>query len=108
MLEEARREKLIGASLEARVVLTRERRGAGVPLQANLAELPALFIVSQVELAKEPTERRCAPPPRSPARGISGSRIRKADGGKCPRCWTYAPEVAAGAEVCPKCQEALS
>ena len=74
----------------------------------NLAELPALLIVSQVELAEEPTERQGAAPRRAPRRGASRTEVRKADGGKCPRCWTYAPEVAAGAEVCPKCHEALS
>ena len=64
--------------------------------------------MSQVALEKEPTERMVRTTAALPARGISAIEVRKADGAKCPRCWTYAPEVAAGADVCPKCQEALS
>jgi isoleucyl-tRNA synthetase len=77
-------------------------------LLRHLRELPTLLIVSQVALEKEPTERMVRTTASLPGAGHLGIEVRKADGAKCPRCWTYAPEVAAGADVCPKCQEALS
>jgi isoleucyl-tRNA synthetase len=104
-LEAARRDKLIGASLEAKVML--HATGAGRALLArHLAELSGLFIVSQVELVDTPTERMVQ------LTGVAGQEtlgveVRAADGAKCPRCWTYAVEVAAGEPVCRKCQAAL-
>ena len=106
-LEAARRDKLIGSSLEAKVVLHADAEGRDLLVQ-HLRELPTLLIVSQVALEKEPTERMVRGTAALPGAGHLGIEIRKADGAKCPRCWTYAPEVAAGADVCPKCQEALS
>jgi isoleucyl-tRNA synthetase len=106
-LEGARRDKLIGSSLEAKVVLHADAEGREFLLR-HLRELPTLLIVSQVALEKEPTERMVRTTAALPGAGHLGIEVRKADGAKCPRCWTYAPEVAAGADVCPKCQEALS
>jgi isoleucyl-tRNA synthetase len=106
-LEAARRDKLIGSSLEAKVVLHADAEGREF-LVRHLRELPTLLIVSQVALEKEPTERMVRTTASLPGAGHLGIEVRKADGAKCPRCWTYAPEVAAGADVCPKCQEALS
>ncbi len=106
-LEAARRDKLIGSSLEAKVVLHADAEGRDFLIR-HLRELPTLLIVSQVDLEKDPTERMVRTTAALPGAGHLGIEVRKADGAKCPRCWTYAPEVAAGAEVCPKCQEALS
>ena len=106
-LEAARRDKLIGSSLEAKVLLHADAEGREFLVQ-HLRELPGLLIVSQVTLEKEPTERMVRTTAGIPGAGHLAIEIRKADGAKCPRCWTYAPEVAAGADVCPKCQEALS
>jgi isoleucyl-tRNA synthetase len=104
-LEVARRDKRIGASLEAKVVL-HATDGLHNLLTRQLAELPGLFIVSQVELAEAPTERMQLVSGVSGAEAL-GIEVRPADGAKCPRCWTYALEVAAGAPVCSKCQRAL-
>jgi len=106
-LEAARRDKLIGSSLEAKVVLHADAEGHEF-LARHLRELPQLLIVSQVVLEAQPTERMVRTSAALPGAGHLGIEVRKADGAKCPRCWTYAPEVAAGAEVCPKFQEALS
>jgi isoleucyl-tRNA synthetase len=106
-LEAARRDKLIGSSLEARVVLHADAEGHAF-LARHLAELPTLLIVSQVALESRPIERMVRAPAALPGAGHLGIEVRKAEGAKCPRCWTYAPEVAAGDEVCRKCQEALS
>ena len=95
-LEEARQEKAIGAPLEARVHLRAD--GDLYPLLADyLAELPALFIVSQVTLERQP--------------GALQIEVDRALGRKCERCWKYSPEVGADPTwptVCPACVEALA
>jgi isoleucyl-tRNA synthetase len=86
-LEEARQAKLIGTSLEARVRLQ--------GYKGFEAELPSVFIVSQVVL--EPGEE---------LRAI----IERADGEKCERCWKYSTAVGQDAEfptVCDSCSAAL-
>ena len=78
-LEEARNGKLIGAPLEARVRLT--ANGSLYPLLEMYAgELPTLFIVSQVELARA-------------ADGELGVEVERAAGRKCERCWKYTMDV---------------
>jgi isoleucyl-tRNA synthetase len=103
-LEAARVAKSIGGSLEARVVLHAEG-----DLAARLASyrefLPALFIVSQVELSAE---------------GLSGAaecqvpglqvQIERARGEKCHRCWNFSEQVGKDArypQVCERCSAAL-
>jgi isoleucyl-tRNA synthetase len=96
-LEAARRDKVIGSSVEAQVVLSAE--GATRELIAdNLAELPTLFITSQVKL--EPVGAGFPP-------GEVRAEVRRADGSKCPRCWTYSEAVGSGGPLCLKCREAL-
>ncbi len=108
VLEAARREKRIGASLEARVVLTASGPAREF-LQARLAELPVLFIVSQVELAEQPG-------PKAQALALAQAfgegaevtaEVLAATGVKCPRCWVYSEAVGQGSDECPKCREAL-
>jgi isoleucyl-tRNA synthetase len=107
-LEAARRDKMIGASLEARVVLTASGKTREF-LAAHLAELPGLLIVSQVDLADEASGKAQAlEVAQAFGQGVEvKAEVLPAKGAKCPRCWTYAEEVAGGAEVCPKCQKAL-
>ncbi len=95
-LETARQNKFIGASLEAKVVLT-----AGPELMPLLtqyaADLPALFIVSAVELHGNEKE------------GITCS-IFKAEGIKCERCWKFTLDTGAVPElpsVCAGCAAAI-
>ncbi len=86
-LEEARQAKLIGTSLEARVRLQ--------GYKGFEAELPSMFIVSQVLL--EPGQE---------LRAV----IERADGVKCERCWKYSTAVGQDAEfptVCDSCSAAL-
>jgi isoleucyl-tRNA synthetase len=107
LLEAARRDKMIGASLEARVVLSASGKALAF-LKANEAELPGLFIVSQVEVMDAAGEKAQA---LSVAQALGEdvkAEILPAKGAKCPRCWTYSEQVAEGAPVCDKCQEALS
>ncbi len=90
-LEEARAAKLIGAPLEARV---RIAVGDTKVLHAHAANLPGLFIVSQVIL--EPGEFKVT--------------VERAEGVKCERCWKYSRAVGEDASyptVCDSCSSAL-
>jgi isoleucyl-tRNA synthetase len=106
LLEAARRDKMIGASLEARVVLSASGKAREF-LKANEAELPSLFIVSQVELADGAGEKAQALNVAQALGEDVKAEVLPARGEKCPRCWTYSEKVAAGAPVCDKCQQAL-
>jgi isoleucyl-tRNA synthetase len=93
-LEQARQEKIIGAPLEASVVLTAD--GDLYPLLQKYADqLPALFIVSQVAVAS--------------GAGL-GVEVRRAEGTKCERCWKYTLDVGSSSDfptVCAGCAEAV-
>ena len=82
-LEEKRNEKVIGASLEAKVTL--RATGETLDLLKRYEEqLPAIFIVSEVGLE----EGGAAEPEVS---------VRRADGLKCERCWNYSESVGSDA-----------
>ena len=94
-LETARQDKVIGSPLEAHVQLA-----AGgdllLLLEAHLAELPGLFIVSEVDV--------------EPGAGELTVGVRKATGNKCERCWKYLREVGTDPDfptICHACREAL-
>jgi isoleucyl-tRNA synthetase len=93
-LEAARRDKLIGSGLEARVVLRAEGEVLA-RLRASAAELAALFIVSRVDLVEGPPQ----------------VTVERAPGEKCERCWIYAEDRGADPRhptVCGKCAAALA
>ena len=76
-------------------------------LQEHAANLPALFIVSQVAIANGSLEGA------SPAAGIAGLQIRVdlAQGAKCERCWNYSTHVGESADyptLCERCLAALA
>ena len=73
---------MIGTPLEAKLTLKREP-----VLEEYFADLPALFVVSQVEFA-------------------SSECVDKATGFKCERCWKYT--AVEGAQVCAACRAALT
>jgi len=98
LLEAARRDKLIGKSLEARVVIT--ATGETQALLTSYREaLPELFIVSQVELS-ETASAKAQPT------GSVKAEVLPATGHKCPRCWAFRAEVGAQ-ELCHRCTEAV-
>ena len=93
-LEEARQSKLIGAPLEAQVCLDAPPELYPL-LEQYAADLPSLFIVSQVALS-EGTELRAT--------------VERASGTKCERCWKYTTDVGENADfptVCGACVAAL-
>ena len=103
-IEPLRKNKQIGSSLQAKVVLSATPAELAL-LERYLRELPMLFIVSDVELRPAPTD----------AQGNSEARprvtIERAGGVKCERCWRYVPAVSSDpqwAGLCSRCQDALS
>jgi isoleucyl-tRNA synthetase len=129
-LEQARAKKMIGSSLEAKVLLyvsdsqlhqqlqalnpTSSTNANHQPLTTNhftnrVDELRYLLIASQVELLDSP----------EPLTGIKysvttdalGIGVVQADGKKCDRCWNYSIYVGESAEhplLCERCIPALA
>jgi isoleucyl-tRNA synthetase len=96
-IEPLRKDKRIGSSLQARVILS-VPAGELAFLQAQARELPTLFIVSDVELRPSGSDERSVV-------------IERAGGVKCERCWRYVPSVStdpAWAGLCDRCQDALA
>ncbi len=95
-LEVARQEKLLGAPLEACVHLKADDSLYPL-LHQYRAELPGLFIVSQVELENHA--------------GVElAVHIDKASGTKCSRCWKYKMDVGSERRiptVCASCADAV-
>ena len=79
-IEPLRKDKQIGSSLQAKVVLTGNGEEMAL-LTAYADDLPMLFIVSDVELRPGAGE------------GLQVT-IEKAAGVKCERCWRYVPAVS--------------
>ena len=104
-LELARAEKRIGKSLDAKVVIY-ATDAAYATLNSFKAELPTLFIVSQVELVNG-----AAPADTVVEEGAPfGVVIEAAEGEKCDRCWNYTTEPThddEGGCVCPRCKTVL-
>jgi isoleucyl-tRNA synthetase len=97
-LEIARKDKFIGAPLEARVRLSVD--GDLYPLLEEYApELPGLFIVSQVELDRA-----------APGSAEVAVTVERAAGVKCERCWKYTTDTGANPEfptICGACAAAV-
>src|SRR5688572_1685333 len=99
-LEQKRKDKLIGNSLSARVVIT-VRGPVGQLLETHQQQLPMLFNVSDVALHLGPAGE--------------GDDIQvvveKAPGVKCARCWRFVPGIRTEPEwegICDRCRDALS
>jgi isoleucyl-tRNA synthetase len=110
-LEEKRRDKVIGSSLEAKVVLYAQITS---PAQYDFLKpyedfLPALFIVSQVELRgvdQVPTDAHLLV---DLTEGLAVDVV-PASGNKCERCWNYRPAVGTFKDhptLCDRCLEAI-
>jgi isoleucyl-tRNA synthetase len=100
-LEEARKEKKIGLSLDAQVHLYLPEKTFDF-LRSYEKELKSIFIVSSVTLhlvpsgAKDDKEVRV--------------EILRAEGKKCERCWNYDGTVGSHSEhqtICQRCVEAI-
>jgi isoleucyl-tRNA synthetase len=103
-IEPLRKNKQIGSSLQAKVVLSATPSELAL-LERYSRELPMLFIVSDVELRPAATDVEA----NSEAR--ARVTIERAGGVKCERCWRYVPAVSNDpqwAGLCSRCQDALS
>ena len=99
-IEAQRRDKILGSSLEAKVIIT-ATSDLYTLLSDYQSELSTLFICSQVELQKGAT---LLPPDDHEV------LVKKADGQKCERCWKYRDSVGNSNEhptLCALCIEAL-
>ena len=106
-LEEKRKEKFISGSLEAKVRIFSDYPQRTQFLNSYRDVLPALFIVSQVEIVDESKGL----PPRDAPPGGWRIEIARADGAKCERCWNYSTRVGENADyptVCERCVKALT
>jgi len=104
-LEDARRNKLIGNSLEAAVILNAREKLLSF-LRQQEALLKDFFIVSRVEFVSPP------PPGAFLSSEVEGLSIliTRAPGEKCERCWVYDPNVGQSPghpSICPRCANAL-
>jgi isoleucyl-tRNA synthetase len=103
-LERSRARKFISASLEAKIRL-RSNDSYLALLQKHAKDLPALLIVSQVEVLP------FAGPMESDPREPFQIEILRADGAKCERCWNYSTHVGENRRypaVCERCTAALA
>ena len=90
-------------------ILARKKMGFGVPLkhyfkndlkdllEKYAGDLPALFIVSAVDLSPD-------------AAAEFEVRVEKVPGKKCQRCWNYSPYVGTSAEYpvfCKRCEDVV-
>jgi len=101
-VEQARKEKIVGHSLDARITIAAPEKLRAL-FAAHLEDLKALLIVSQLQLADE---QDIAAPFRSAE--IEGLMVgvEKARGAKCERCWIYDESVGADAQhptICARC-----
>jgi isoleucyl-tRNA synthetase len=99
-LEAKRKDKVIGNSLGARVTIT-AAGPVGALLDRHRADLPMLFIVSDIDLRIRSAE----------GTDQVSVEVEKAPGVKCERCWRFVPAVRTEpdwAGICDRCVEALA
>jgi isoleucyl-tRNA synthetase len=92
-LEDARTNKIIGSSLEARITLTLDDTKLLDTLFSMSDNLPYLFIVSQVVVEYQES-------------GGLLIKVAKAEGVKCGRCWNYSTTVGNAEKhplLCARC-----
>jgi len=95
-LEIARSEKIIGHSLNAKVILYANNEEYKF-LEENKETLMTVFIVSDLKIEKNNDD-------------TIKIKVELAEGDKCERCWKYSETVGANKEhptICEKCSEAI-
>ena len=109
VLENARRDKVIGLSLDAEVVLEASDAGRDF-LTANIALVKELCIVSELQVVDslKPTDNMVM----GTAEGHGGMKIgvRPASGNKCERCWVIETSVGADHDhptLCARCSSVV-
>ena len=98
-LENARAEKKIGKSLEAKIVITASQKDHAL-LESFGDSLSEVFIVSQTELRLDASLED----------GALRTEVLAADGVKCDRCWMYSSDTEEdeeGGHLCARCRTIL-
>ncbi len=100
-LELARKDKLIGTALEARLVVDSTDAGTIEFLKSFGEELRFLFITSEVTFGRTSDDAFAS-------EAVPGLRVevQKAAGSKCERCWNYTTDVGEAPEwpgICGRC-----
>jgi isoleucyl-tRNA synthetase len=93
VLENARVEKLIGHSLDAKVTITANEETYGWLKEYTIKELADLMIVSDVELLWSKVDEL-------------QTTVAKSEGEKCQRCWIYYDQLNEEG-ICPRCHKVL-
>ena len=99
-LENARNEKIIGASLEAKVSVNGTNETEQV-LKKFANEMADLFITSDAQVSDKEEQFKG---------DVVSVSVERAEGEKCERCWCYSKDVGSNAkhpDVCAKCAEIL-
>ena len=103
-LEIQRRDKVIGASLEAAPVVHVVEPEVLKALRS--VDFADICITSEIVLTGDPSPNEAFRMPEVPGVGVV---FEKADGGKCQRCWKFLPDVGSHAHpgTCRRCNAAL-
>ncbi|PRX38259.1 Isoleucyl-tRNA synthetase [Meinhardsimonia xiamenensis] len=104
-LEVKRREKEIGASLEAAPVVHVEDAALLDALRS--VDFDDICITSGIQLTADPSPAEAFRLPEVPGVGVV---VERAEGEKCARCWKFLPDVGTHAHpgVCGRCDAALA
>src|SRR5258708_7272878 len=100
-LEESRKQKVIGSSVEAQVRISAPAEVIRL-LEKNRSGLKELFIISGVELETSTSGNGASP---------ITVQVGRAAGEKCERCWTYSIHVGEDKlypKVCERCSAVLA
>ena len=114
VLEQARVEKMVGSSLEAKVLLYLPNEQLRLSVKSlnsgnGVDELRYLFITSQADLLDSPANLEGLQ--YSLQSDTWGIGVVNAEGQKCDRCWNYSTHVGESAEhplICERCVAALA
>ena len=103
-LEIQRRDKVIGASLEAAPVVHVE--DAALLDAVRSVGFDDICITSALQLTSDPSPQEAFRLPEVPGVGVV---FERAEGGKCQRCWKILPDVGSHAHpgTCARCDDAL-
>ncbi|QCB56415.1 isoleucine--tRNA ligase [Sphingopyxis sp. PAMC25046] len=98
-IEEKRRAKILGSSLEAEVVIASAHE-SDLEILGSIP-IDEIFIVSKVTVEPMPENMIQALPD-------TGWRVEKTENHKCGRCWRHLPEVEADGSLCNRCDTVLT
>jgi len=107
VMEDARKDKIIGSSLEAKVLIyySQDDKQYLDSLNGNqVDELRYLFLASQVEIVESKETIQAA------IYKSDRVAVLKADGVKCERCWNYSKivgSIESDPTICDRCYSAL-